>query len=158
MFPPSGMFPPMFPPAGGGLFADAMQRALLRNILGGTPLTDDSRDVPLDVQHEQARQRMAAKWRSERNSLVVPKAQLQMGSVRPHFSRQPLARLEPIRLCQLRLGFVHTGKYVLCRTLVTPYKLRAVASVVTDCPAASGDGDEEEGTCQVRAAAPPAAC
>ncbi|PNW80452.1 hypothetical protein CHLRE_07g318200v5 [Chlamydomonas reinhardtii] len=127
-----------------------MQRALLRNILGGTPLTDDSRDVPLDVQHEQARQRMAAKWRSERNSLVVPKAQLQMGSVRPHFSRQPLARLEPIRLCQLRLGFVHTGKYVLCRTLVTPYKLRAVASVVTDCPAASGDGDEEEGTCQRR--------
>ncbi|KAG2441068.1 hypothetical protein HXX76_003921 [Chlamydomonas incerta] len=131
------------------MFADAMQRALLHNVLGGTPLTDDSRAVPLAVQHEQARRRMAEKWRAAGTG-TVPQAWPQaLGSVRPRFSRQPLARLAPIRLSELRLGCVHTGKYVLCRTLVTPYKLRAVATVVTDCCPGRGGG-LEAGACQRR--------
>ncbi|KAG2500621.1 hypothetical protein HYH03_001388 [Edaphochlamys debaryana] len=46
------------------------------------------------------------------------------------FCRLPLSALAPIALSDLRPGALHMGKYVICRTPATPFRLRAVFTVV----------------------------
>ncbi|PNH10403.1 hypothetical protein TSOC_002849 [Tetrabaena socialis] len=83
-------------------------------------MTDDSSDVPMAEQHEAARRQLADRHRREPSSAAsLAGAHVPVG----RFSR-------PLELSDLRPGAVHVGRYVLCRTLVVPYKLRAVATIV----------------------------
>ncbi|KAG2500612.1 hypothetical protein HYH03_001379 [Edaphochlamys debaryana] len=76
-------------------------------------------------QHEAARLQHARRLR-ENPSLATRVFHVPVG----RFCRLPLSDLAPISLSDLQPGALHVGKYVICRTLATPFRLRAVFTVV----------------------------